>query len=114
VWVFSALDENGPWGRSKLSGFSIWDDILPKIQNFETMTWSEIESNKHLNHSVGVDSLCKEARERIFYLKLGVDELFRFRLTGKQRLWGIRDRERFKILWWDPEHEVCPSTKKHT
>jgi hypothetical protein len=78
------------------------------------MTWGAIESNRKKNHSVEVGSLCKEAQERIHELKLGVDELFRFRLTGKQRLWGIRDRERFKILWWDPDHEVCPSTKKHT
>jgi len=114
VWVFSVLDENGPWGKVKLSGDSVWNDILPKIRSYESMTWGQIEQNKKYNHSVGIDALCPTARKRIDHLKLDVDELFRFRLSGKQRLWGIRDRERFKILWWDPDHEICPSTMKRT
>ena len=27
---------------------------------------------------------------------------------------GIRKNEDFHVLWYDPEHEVCPSKKKHT
>jgi len=41
-----------------------------------------------------------------------VEDLFSLRLTGKKRLWGIRDRHVFKVFWWDPEHGVCPSELK--
>ncbi len=34
--------------------------------------------------------------------------------NGKQRIWGIKDRNILKVLWWDPDHEVCPSLKKYT
>lgn len=78
------------------------------------MTWAQIEQNKKNNHSVSVEDFVSAAQARIEELQLDVDELFRFRFTGTQRLWGIRDRERFKILWWDPDHKVCPSKKKHT
>lgn len=113
VWLFSMLDTEGPWGRCGLSTECVWSDILPKILNFESMRWSDFHGDTC--HSVEVWKLIPEARKRIEHLNLDdVDELWRFRLTGLQRLWGIREGERFKILWWDPKHEICPSQKKHT
>jgi len=114
VWVFSVLDLDGPWGKIKLSGDTLLNELFPKIKHFERMTWNEIQRDKKRNHSVMIEDLCKEARDRAVELKLDVDELFRFRLTGKQRLWGIRDRERFRFLWWDPNHEICPSKLRNT
>jgi hypothetical protein len=38
--------------------------------------------------------------------------LFSLRITGKMRLWGIRDIETLRVLWWDPQHSVCPPLKK--
>jgi hypothetical protein len=114
VWVFSALDEDGPWGKSRLTDGVVWSDILPKIRSFEAMTWAELEADRKKHHSVPVAKFIKLARDRIDDIGLDVDELFRFRLTGLQRLWGIRDRDRFKIIWWDPKHEICPSPLKHT
>jgi hypothetical protein len=35
-----------------------------------------------------------------------IEELYRFRFTGTQRIWGIRDRRTFRVLWWDPDHQV--------
>ena len=42
------------------------------------------------------------------------DGLYELRFGGKERVWGIRRDDRFCILWWDPEHMVCPSTLKNT
>ncbi len=114
AWVFTSLDENGPWGRCKLEDNTVWEDILPNIRAYESMTWAEIELDKKRNHSVPVSGLCKEARKRAQEIRLDVDDLFRFRFSGKQRLWGIRDRNMFKLLWWDPGHEICPSELKNT
>ena len=88
--------------------------MFPKLKNYESMTWGSIAQNQHHNHSVEVSKLDKRARKRLEELGVEVDELFRFRLNGTQRVWGIRDREVFYILWWDPNHEICPSSKKNT
>lgn len=42
------------------------------------------------------------------------DALARFRLGGTERLYGFLVGNEFHILWWDPNHEVWPSTRKHT
>jgi hypothetical protein len=36
------------------------------------------------------------------------------RLGGLPRLYGFRDGNVFHVVWWDPEHEIWPSEKKHT
>ncbi len=90
-----------------------WMEIFQRIRDFETMTWHEIRRTG--SHAIPVSEICPDARRCLEEIGLGdTDELFSLRLTGKQRLWGIRDREILRILWWDPEHHVCPSAKKHT
>ena len=116
VLSIAIFDVDGPWGRDQIeqSG-ALWSDVFPKLKNYESMTWGDILRDKHRNHAVPVDQLIKSARERLLGIKQNdVDELFRFRLSGEMRVWGIRDGRVFKILWWDPNHEICPSVLKHT
>ena len=116
VWSITIFDVDGPWGRERIEqSETLWSDIFPKLKNYESMTWGDILKDKTRNHSVTVDQLIKAARQRLDELKQNdVDELFRFRLSGQQRVWGIRDGRVFKILWWDPHHEIAPSALKHT
>ena len=115
VWKFSIFDDDGPWGRPALSEDHAWNEILPKLRSFESMTWSQIEQAEKQNHSVPIEGLIRQAQKRLADLRLDDnDELFRFRLSGKQRLWGIREHNYFKILWWDADHAICPSTPKNT
>jgi hypothetical protein len=77
------------------------------------MHWHEIEGKQH--HSIGIESLSKEATDRLAEIKQDdIAEIFSFRLQGAHRVFGIRDRSVVKLLWWDPEHGVCPSLKKNT
>ena len=87
---------------------------MPKLCDFETMTWAQIKGaaggRRHgtNHHSLAiVDDLSDEATRRARALRLGVDELFSLRLTGRKRLIGIRSGRHFKVLWYDPEHEVA-------
>lgn len=78
------------------------------------MTWSEVEGATG-SHFVSVASFAKPARERLPQIELDdVDELFSLRHGGRQRIWGVREMAILKVVWWDPEHAVCPSAKKHT
>jgi hypothetical protein len=90
--------------------------IHEKLSNFESMTWREILlDSKKQNHTVPVQNLCKEARDRLIELNLDdIDEITSLRLSGTQRIWGILDQGVMELLWWDPHHQVYPSTKKNT
>ena len=76
------------------------------------MTWADV---KKRDHPIERNKIITEAQQRLEELQRDdVDELWRLRFTGQQRLWGIRNQRVFRILWWDPEHKICPTTKKHT
>jgi hypothetical protein len=112
VWLFGSLDLGCPWCGDITAELAA--HVLSKIKSYESMTWGQILADQKRNHSVALADCSKDARDRAIELDLDIDELFRLRFNGTQRLWGIRDRQHFKLVWWDPEHQVCPSTLKHT
>ena len=111
-WQFSLMDLSGPFSCSEITPDE-WLLILSKMRLWETMTWNEIEGKR--DHSINVESLSNIAQKRLEDIQLDdIDEVFSLHIDGKKRLFGIRDRNIFKVLWWDREHKVCPSPKKHT
>ena len=113
-WRFSDPDMNGPWGWEKASVGEILGEIIPKLHDYESMTWAAMDGASG-SHSIELDKLCKEAQERLSELGRGEQgQLFSLRITGERRVWGVKDVAILRVLWWDPKHEVCPSIKKHT
>lgn len=108
---FSIFD-NYKWCEEYDDG-SYFHVVAQKLRGYESMTWAEIQSR---DHPVPLGSLIAPARQRLVVLQLDDADgaLWRFQLDGLKRLWGIRDRSKFYVLWWDPEHLICPSKKKHT
>src|ERR1700733_13751817 len=99
-WRFSDIDWDGPWGWSKATGEQLVRTIVPKLHDYESMTWAAIEGPTG-SHFVEFKDLCKEARDRL--LKIGKDEqgqLFSVRLSGELRVWGVRDVAILRVLWW--------------
>lgn len=112
-WHIKLLDKSGLWHWNNIQNDTLWKAILEKLANFETMTWEEIIRGG--SHPIKVSDLCSNAQKRLREIKQDdIEELFSLRLEGKPRIWGIRNQGILKILWWDPNHEVCPSEKKHT
>ena len=113
-WSFSLVDCYGPWGFHDICRNELHDLVMNGFKHKEGVNWAELKSNGGC-HNVAKYKLVKQAQQRLTEIKLDdLDELFSMRFTGKKRIWGIRDGNIFKILWWDPEHKVCPSPKKHT
>lgn len=111
TWSFSKLDENGPWGWSHFKDSLLY--IFQKKRDFELLTLSKLQENG--SHSIPVTSICKEAQDRLLELKLEeLDSLFSFHLRNKHRIWCIREENIMRVLWWDPDHKVYPTKKKHT
>lgn len=112
---FDRVDLGGPWCLTAITS----DDhrvLLEKMREFERLTMAEA-----FNGQLGKDyhdlSKCPNPTvlRRLQDIEMDdIDALSRFRLSGTRRLYGTRLGNEFSILWWDPNHEVWPSTLKHT
>ena len=113
VWKVGGIDDNSQWGWNQISCPDFLKNIWDKMRNFETMTWGEILGRNH--HAVAINDIIKPAKNRLE--QLGYDdqaELISFHITGRQRIWAIRSGEEAFLLWWDPNHQICPSHLRHT
>lgn len=113
VWDTKLIDTGGPWSWNNITGCDWWEHICPAKHNFSTMKWSEIVGDRH--HPIDVEQIIPEAQKRLEEIQNeDIDSLYSFAIGGKPRIWGIRDRNIFRVLWWDPDHEICPAPKKYT
>lgn len=111
-WSFSKCDfEHNKWSLKKSD---IYNEIITKLVSFERRKWSEIIDDKKHNHWIECTQLIKEAQKRLNEIHIYYEELFSLRLTGTLRLFGYIENGVYYIIWYDPDHEICPSIKKHT
>lgn len=112
-WSFALVDREGEWGFNKIDKNRLHELVVSGFKNIEGLTWVELKSSG--SHSIDLDQLDKKAVNRLKEIKLDdLEHLFSLRFSGKERLWGIRDGNVLQVLWWDPQHKVCPAPKKHT
>lgn len=104
-----------PYGWHEISANNL-EKVRRKLVNFESMTWQEIlYAGSKRNKIVKVWTLEEVAQRRL--KKLGQkdqEDIVELGIGSKERVWGILDQAVLRLLWWDPEHLVCPSPKKHT
>jgi hypothetical protein len=110
VWSFARLDfyaEVGGWAKLDPDDR---DELLERFRQWEKMTWKEIlVDGRKQNHAIFVYKCCDKSKERLEHLKLDdLEELVSLRVNSRGRVIGILDRGVFQILWWDPNHGVCP------
>lgn len=112
LWAFRVVDLGGPWCWSALGGESL-REVLQRMREMESMTWHAIGETG--SHFIDTGALSKPARDRLIAIQQDdVDQVYSLRVTGRRRIIGIRDGGVLRILWWDPEHQVCPAPRKHT
>lgn len=115
VWQFCKNDkDHSKWSIRTCCNFN--EDVMDKLNDFEGLTWNEIinTNGRDTNHYVYVNKFIKEAQSRLSELHIYDDQMFSLRLSGKKRLYGILDDGIFRIVWYDAEHEIYISKKKHT
>lgn len=113
-WSLEGFDWSGPYSVAHMGAEELVGTIISHLQAFETMTWGEIEGPTG-SHFVALTDLEKAARKRLPQINMqDVDQIFSLRCGGKPRIWGVRDIAVLRVLWWDPDHLICPSQKKHT
>ena len=108
---------NWSWGTPRA-----WSDqaknsmIAPTLEKFAGMKWAEIEqasagNGRRMHHSHEIATLVPEAKDRIDEKIPGTETMYRLRLGGASRLWGVRTVAEFSVVWWDPKHEIYPTEK---
>jgi len=114
-WTDSDADRQGDWSWGPRDwSVADWDGIIhPKLVNFKTMKWFEIEAavsgtGHRMHHSMEIERICDECQDRLLELDKIDGDIYRFRLGNRRRLWGFRIVSVFHILWYDPEHNVYP------
>lgn len=112
IWSYVLLDIGGRWCWGSMDARTLVS-VLTKLKSFERMNWQELRNDG--SHSVPTFNLIKDARDRLEQLHLDdYDEIYSLRLTGTQRIYGIKDGGVIRILWWDPIHEIYHVEKKGT
>lgn len=122
-----SADRQGVWSwgqdRNWCSGATCKSEdrceILSTMLSMSALKWFEImqqSSGGHQkHHDQELSTITPEAKERwTDHLKRGEDMLFRFRTSGKGRIWGYRSGACFHVVWWDAEHKIYPVEKKNT
>ena len=113
-WHFGSIDWDGPFSKVPCEWECIsLKNLVEGLKPFECSKWSEIlaqQSRGNKRHGfIDCGSICSDAQRRLKEINQDdVDQLFHFRLTSGVRCWGIVDRHTFKMLWWDPKHDVYP------
>lgn len=108
-WRVASMELVDPYGWHTVDAETLLS-IRAKLAHFETMTWNEIlVTGKKRNHSISVSAINPEARQRLETIGLGLDEVVSLRLSGAERVFGYLDNGVLVLLWWDPNHQVCPT-----
>jgi len=116
TWSFVIADKSWPESLySERAGKDWTDIILPKLRDFEGLTWAEIKrqtygrGNKSSNHYVYVNQMLKKVGKRLEQLHLeDKEQLFSLRLGSRKRIYGIKIGSVLRIIWYDPDHKLYP------
>ena len=109
-WDFSKLDTSGKWSLT----IEVLKENWGKMNRLQGMQWGAIlqDSHKNPHHSVPIEKIIPDAQKRLRKLGYKTEQLqgllISFRLTGKKLIWAIREGNLAYVLWYDPEHEICP------
>lgn len=121
VWMFDKIDRSGNYAFDVSRDDFDHKEVLGKMIDYSSMTWAEVKRQTHddgrsKHHFLAPGSLSKEAADRLTARDLEEfsDYIFSFALQNKIRIVGIRNGKKFHVLWYDPNHEICLSQKRHT
>lgn len=109
AWRVSLLTMETPFGWLVVD-----QDAARKIRNrlasYESMRWKEIVGYRC--HLIKRTSLCPIAQQHLLDIEQDdIDSVMSLGIDQMGRVIGILEHNILKVLWWDPEHEVCPTSQ---
>ena len=105
VFSFRFWDYKWRWGRDSAQNYCV-ATVFKTLQAAEGKGWNEITRGTR-DHCQPLNSLEPEAAARLKAIGLkGYETMYRLRVMGAERVWGVKSGETFIVVWWDPEHQV--------
>lgn len=95
------------WGWKKVKIKEFFQKLLPRLQDYETMTWDEV-LRRDSCHDMEASKLSPAAQRRLLQILPDIDTLHQLDMKQPCRLWGYRDRQILYLIWHDPKHTVYP------
>jgi hypothetical protein len=96
-----------------------FEKLLAFLAHMEDKNWQTSApgtENRPRLKSIPFESIIHDAQKEMS--RRGLDEfsdnLWELHVDGPTRVWGLRSGTVFRVLWWDPDHKICPSPLKHT
>ena len=122
LWLFDRLDRDGKFAFDINRLDFDHKGFLDKLISYSGMTWAEVRRQTHddgksKHHFIeDTDKFSPEAKGRIEKLQLweDTDSIFSFAFDNLLRIIGIRNGEKFHVVWYDAHHEFYPSPLRHT
>lgn len=118
---FALEDREGAWSWE--NGNRDWHATVGEahvrdyLDAYMTKTWQEIQQenvvkaggkNERRNKHYPLSAIKTEAYNRLVSLNLDDrDEIFRFRMTNLERIYGFITGINFQTVWYDANHEIC-------
>ena len=97
-----------------------WPRVVTRLQYLEQQGWRRIGADskkKDTDHFIKLNLLHSNAQQRLVKLQLDdEDHLLSIHVHGGVRAWAVRvgTTPIARLLWWDPDKEVYPTSKRHT
>jgi hypothetical protein len=110
VWTFRSFDWDGPWGVTACAGKDWRKHIESHLASFETMTWAAIQAasggkgSGNNSHHLPRSKFTAAARKRLTDKGIFSDTFFSLRLENTTRIYGVREGNCLRIVWFDPHH----------
>lgn len=112
TWTFRSFDWDGPWGLSACVAKNWRKHIEQHLAQFETMTWDEIQKasggkkdgSGNNSHHLERSKLSSAAQKRLTQKQIFADTFFSLRLENTCRIYGIREGNCLRLVWFDPYH----------
>lgn len=95
------------WGWSQVEIRKFFQEILPRLHNYETMTWNDIFSRSSC-HCWEIGEIPQRAQRKLREKYPDHDTFHQIDMEQPCRLLGVRDRQILYLVWYDPNHTICP------
>lgn len=112
-WRFSSADKAGPFAWTGLDDAAEFQAVIRKLAEIEML--SENDLRQQGSHPIELHKLSPDAQQRLRDIHHDdLDSIFSIRLTGAVRVHCIHHLNVMRVLWYDPNHQVCPAPLKNS
>lgn len=115
-FLFDIVDQGGPWSLLDISreDHARLLDVMAEVEGMKAGELFRVGHRLCKTYNDMARCPNKDVLRRLSEKYEGLDHMVRIELDGLKRLYGVRTGHEFHIIWWDPNHEVWPSTLRNT